>query len=49
VEFRPDRDKTLPKMLTQGVLGVSRTFPAGGGFSAACTVTPRVESLDVAS
>ena len=49
VEFRPDRDKTLPKQLTQGVLGVSRTFPAGGGFSASCTVTPRVESLDVAS
>ena len=49
VEFRPDRDKSLPKQLTQGVLGVSRTFPAGGGFSASCTVTPRVESLDVAS
>lgn len=49
VEFRPDRDKTVPKQLTQGVLGVSRTFPAGGGFSASCTVTPRVESLDVAS
>ena len=49
VEFRPDRDKSLPKMLTQGVLGVSRTFPAGGGFSASCTVTPRVESVDVAS
>lgn len=49
VEFRPDRDKTVPKQLTQGTLGVSRTFPAGGGFSASCTVTPRVESLDVAS
>ena len=49
VEFRPDRDKSAPKQLTQGVLGVSRTFPAGGGFSASCTVTPRVESLDVAS
>ena len=48
VEFRPDRDKLLPKMLTQGILGVSRTFPSGGGnFSASCTVTPRVESLDV--
>lgn len=47
-EFRPDRDKTVPKQLTQGVLGVSRTFPSGGGnFSAACTVTPRVESVDV--
>lgn len=47
-EFRPDRDKTLPKQLTQGILGVSRTFPAGGGnFSASCTVTPSVASLDV--
>ena len=47
-EFRPDRDKSLPKQLTQGILGVSRTFPAGGGnFSASCTVTPNVESLDV--
>jgi len=47
-EFRPDRDKTVPKQLTQGIFGVSRTFPAGGGnFSAACTITPRVESVDV--
>lgn len=47
-EFRSDRDKTLPKQLTQGVLGVSRTFPAGGGsITAECTVTPRVESVDV--
>lgn len=47
-EFRPDRDKTFPKQLTQGIFGVSRTFPAGGGnFSAACTVTPRTESVDV--
>lgn len=48
IEFRPDRDKTVPKQITQGILGVSRTFPAGGGsFSASCTVTPSVESLDV--
>lgn len=47
-EFRPDRDKTVPKQLTQGKFGVSRTFPAGGGaFSASCTVTPRTESYDV--
>jgi len=30
-EYRPDRDATLPKELTQGVLGVSRTNPPGGG------------------
>lgn len=47
-EFRPDRDKTVPKQLTQGIFGISRTFPAGGGsFSASCTVTPRTESVDV--
>lgn len=46
--FRPDRDKSLPKQLTQGIFGVSRTFPAGGGsFSASCTVTPSVESVDI--
>lgn len=50
IEFRPDRDKSIPKQLTQGLLGISRTFPAGGGsFSAACTVTPSVASLDVKS
>jgi hypothetical protein len=50
IEFRPDRDKTLPKQLTQGILGVSRTFPAGGGsFTGACTVTPEVQSLDVSA
>lgn len=48
--FRPDRDRTHPYQLTQGILGVSRTFPAGGGsFSASCTITARNESLDVAS
>ena len=49
-EFRPDRDKTVPKQLTQGILGVSRTFPAGGGnFSAACTVTPSVQTVDISA
>lgn len=49
-EFRPDRDKSVPKQLTQGIFGVSRTFPAGGGnFTAACTVTPRDATVDVAA
>jgi hypothetical protein len=48
IEFRPDRDKLVPKQLTQGVLGVSRTFPAGGGgFSGSFTLTARVATLDV--
>ena len=46
-EFRPDRNKTNVRMLTQGIFGVSRTFPAGGGsISASCTVTPQTETLD---
>jgi hypothetical protein len=48
VEFRPDRDKTVPRQLTQGIIGISRTFPAGGGnFTGACTITPSTETLDV--
>lgn len=49
-EYRSDRDKTLPKQLTQGILGTSRSFPAGGGntnFKASFTITPSVESADV--
>lgn len=50
IEFRPDRDKTVPKQLTQGILGISRSFPAGGGqIEASCTLTPQVESVDVAA
>jgi len=48
VEFRPDRDKLFPKQLTQGILGVSRSNPAGGGRpTASCTVSPSNESLDL--
>lgn len=49
-EFRPDRDASLPKQLTQGLFGISRTFPAGGGsVNASCTVTPTESTVDVAS
>lgn len=49
-EFRADRDVTVPKQLTQGIFGVSRSFPAGGGaVTASCTVTPESESLDLDS
>lgn len=49
-EFRQDRDVTVPKQLTQGIFGVSRSFPAGGGsVSASCTVTPESESVDLDS
>jgi hypothetical protein len=47
-EYRPDRDQSTPKQLTQGILGISRTFPAGGGsVTAACTVTPEDSTVDV--
>jgi hypothetical protein len=49
-EFRPDRDTTVPKQLTQGIFGISRSFPAGGGsVSATCSVTPVDATVDVAS
>jgi hypothetical protein len=48
--YQPDRDQSTPYQLTQGIFGVSRTFPAGGGSkTASCTVTPEVESQDVTS
>jgi hypothetical protein len=49
-EFRPDRDVTLPKQLTQGIFGIARSFPAGGGsVTASCTITPTDASVDVVS
>lgn len=38
VKFFPDRNRA-PYMLTQGTLGVSRTFPAGDSIQAACTLS----------
>lgn len=47
-EFRPDADKTVPKQLTQGVFGISRTNPAGGGSRVvSCTVTPSSGTVDI--
>lgn len=47
-KFWPDRDQSTPYQLTQGLFGISRTFPAGGGSKvASCTITPEVESVDV--
>jgi hypothetical protein len=46
-EYRPDRDTTFPKQLTQGLFGISRTNPAGGGAkTATCSVSPSSESQD---
>lgn len=49
-KYQPDRDQSTPYQLTQGIFGISRTNPAGGGSkTASCTVTPEVESVDVTS
>jgi hypothetical protein len=45
--FRPDRNRTTPYQLTQGVMGISRTFPADGGITASVTVTPEEPTIDV--
>lgn len=45
-KFYPDRYKT-PYMLTQGKLGISRTFPAGDNVQASCTVSAESASTEV--
>jgi hypothetical protein len=45
-KFFPDRYKT-PYMLTQGKLGIARTFPAGDSIQAACTISADSESIEV--
>jgi hypothetical protein len=44
--FYPDRYKT-PYLLTQGKLGVSRTFPAGDSIQAACTISATTAAKEV--
>ena len=45
-KFFPDRYKT-PYMLTQGKLGITRTFPAGDSIQAACTISAASASVEV--
>ena len=45
-KFYPDRYKS-PYMLTQGKLGVSRTFPAGDNIQAACTISATAKATEV--
>lgn len=45
-KFFPDRYKT-PYMLTQGKLGVARTFPTGDTVQAACTISAESTSVEV--
>jgi len=48
VKFYPDEDESA-YILTQGTLGVSRTFPAGDQIQAACTVTAESVSAEFSS
>ncbi len=45
VKFFPDADKT-PFILTQGTLGVERSFPTSGQNKATCTISAETESVD---
>ena len=48
-EFRPDRDSTFPKQLTQGILGISIANPVQGKRPVSCTVTPETKTIDILS
>jgi hypothetical protein len=45
-KFFPDRYKT-PYILTQGKLGIGRTFPSGDEVQAACTISAASASVEV--
>ena len=45
-KFFQDRLRT-PFILSQGKLGVSRSFPAGDQVTAACTVSAEEEAVEV--
>jgi hypothetical protein len=48
VKFYPDRNAN-PYVLTQGTLGVKRTFPVANQNQAACTITGETASANFAS
>ena len=45
-EFFPNRFSTTNKILTQGKLGLTRSFPADDLISAACTITSEEEATE---
>lgn len=45
-KFFPDRFKT-PYLLTQGKLGISRTYPTGDSIQASCTISSESASIEV--
>lgn len=46
-KFFPDRYQS-PYLLTQGKLGIARTFPAGDSMQAACTISASAAAVEVA-
>lgn len=44
--FYPDRYKT-PHILTQGKLGITRSWPAGDSMNATCTISAETEATEV--
>jgi hypothetical protein len=45
--FYQDANVSLPYILTQGTLGIGRTFPAGAQIQASCTITAEQAAVDV--
>jgi hypothetical protein len=48
-KYFPDRANTYPQIITQGYLGISRTYPADNEITAACTISSQNGSMEVAS
>jgi len=46
-KFYQSKFNSLPYLLSQGILGVSRQFPAGDQIVAACTISPETAAVEV--
>ena len=48
-KFFQNKLNSLPYILTQGIFGISRTFPAGDQITAACTISSEEAAVEVTS
>lgn len=46
-KFYQDRNNSTPYILTQGILGISRAFPAGDQITAACTISAEEAAVEI--
>lgn len=46
-KFFQNQLNSTPYLLCQGILGITRTFPAGDQITAACTISPEVAGVEV--